>query len=121
VFSRPDHRKRHETAHSYSLTCGVWGQYFNRMDILARHRAQHERPSHRWILQVGLLMPGQVSLLCKFFAASLACEHGHGLSKRQNANDDSVTVYIVRTRTYYKSPLFWLVQFLQSDWLISQK
>jgi hypothetical protein len=55
---------------------------------------------------VGLLMPGQVSLLCKFFAASLAGEHGRGLSKRQNANDDSVTVYIVRTRTYYKSPLF---------------
>ena len=43
-------------------------------------------PSHRWILQVGLLMSGQVSLLCKFFAASLAGEHGHGLSKRQNAN-----------------------------------
>ena len=63
-------------------------------------------PSHRWILQVGLLMPGQVSLLCKFFAASLAGEHGHGLSQRQNANDDSLTVYIVRKRTYYKSPLF---------------
>jgi transcription elongation factor Elf1 len=44
VFSRPDHRKRHEAAHSYSLTCGVCGQYFNRLDILARHRAQHERP-----------------------------------------------------------------------------
>ena len=24
--------------------------------------------------------------------------------KRQNGNDDSFTVYIVRTRTYYKSP-----------------
>jgi hypothetical protein len=24
--------------------CGVCGQYFNRRDILARHRAQHERP-----------------------------------------------------------------------------
>jgi hypothetical protein len=35
----------------------------------------------------------------------LAGEYGHGLSKRQNANDDSVTVYIVPTRTYYKSPL----------------
>jgi uncharacterized C2H2 Zn-finger protein len=23
VFSRPDRRKRHEMAHSYSLTCGV--------------------------------------------------------------------------------------------------
>jgi hypothetical protein len=34
----------------------------------------------------------------------LAGEYGHGPSKRQNANDDSVTVYIVRTRTYYKSP-----------------
>ena len=43
-FSRPDHRKRHEAAHSYSLTCGVCGQYFNRLDILALHRAQHERP-----------------------------------------------------------------------------
>ena len=31
--------------------------------------------------------------------------------KTQNANDDSVTVYIVRTRTYWKSPLFWLVHF----------
>jgi hypothetical protein len=38
--------------------------------------------SHRWILQVGLHMPGQVALLCKFFAASLAGEHGHGLSKK---------------------------------------
>ena len=28
--------ERHEAAHSYSLTCGVCGQYFNRMDILAR-------------------------------------------------------------------------------------
>lgn len=44
VFSRADHRKRHEAAHSYSLSCGVYGQYFNRLDILARHRAQHERP-----------------------------------------------------------------------------
>jgi transcription elongation factor Elf1 len=44
VFSRPDHRKRHDAAHSYNLTCGVCGQYFNRMDNLARHRAQHERP-----------------------------------------------------------------------------
>ena len=35
--------ERHE-AHSYSLTCVVCGQYFNRMDSLARHRAQHERP-----------------------------------------------------------------------------
>jgi hypothetical protein len=26
-------------------------------------------------------MPGQDSLLCKFFAASLAGEHGRGLSK----------------------------------------
>ena len=44
VFSRPDHRKRHEAAHSYSLTCGVCGQYLNRMDNLARHSAHHERP-----------------------------------------------------------------------------
>ena len=41
--------------------------------------------------------------------------------KIQNANDDSLTVYIVRTRTYCKSPLFWLVHFLQSDWLIGWK
>jgi hypothetical protein len=33
----------------------------------------------------------------------LAGDYGHDLSKRQNANDDSVTVYIVRTRMYYKS------------------
>ena len=33
----------------------------------------------------------------------LAGEYGHGLSKRDNPNDDSVTVYSVRTRTYYKS------------------
>ena len=39
-FSRVDTRKRHEAAHSYSLTCGVCGQYFNRLDNLARHRAQ---------------------------------------------------------------------------------
>ena len=44
VFSRPDHRKRHEAAHSYNLTCGVCDQYFNRMDSLARHCAQHETP-----------------------------------------------------------------------------
>ena len=43
-FSRPDHRKRHEAAHSYSLTRGVCGQYFNRLNILAHHRAQQERP-----------------------------------------------------------------------------
>ena len=40
-FSRADNRKRHEAAHSYSLTCGVCGQYFN---SLARHRVHHERP-----------------------------------------------------------------------------
>jgi len=39
-------------------------------------------PRPRWILQVGLHMPGHVGLLCKFFAASLAGEHGHGLSKK---------------------------------------
>ena len=44
VFSRADSRKRHEAAHSYSLTCEVCGQYFKRMGILARHRAHHERP-----------------------------------------------------------------------------
>jgi hypothetical protein len=43
-LSRADNRKRHEATHSYSLTCRVCGQYFNRMDNLARHRAQHERP-----------------------------------------------------------------------------
>ena len=42
VFIRAD-RNRHEAAHNYSLTCGVCGQYINRMDSLARHRAQHER------------------------------------------------------------------------------
>jgi hypothetical protein len=49
-FSRADHRKRHATAHSYSLTCGVCGPYFNRLDSLARHRVQHERPEakQRW-------------------------------------------------------------------------
>ena len=36
----------------------------------------------------------------------LAGEYGHGLSKRQNAKDDSVTLYIVQTRTYYKSSPF---------------
>jgi hypothetical protein len=36
--------ERHEAAHSYSLTCVVCGQYFNRLDSLARHHAQHERP-----------------------------------------------------------------------------
>jgi hypothetical protein len=41
--------------------------------------------------------------------------------KIQNANDDSVTVYIARTQMYWKSPLFWLVHFLQSDWLIDRK
>ena len=40
-------------------------------------------PRHRWILQVVLLMPGQVGLLCKLFAASLAGEHGRGLSKTE--------------------------------------
>jgi hypothetical protein len=40
-------------------------------------------PRHRWILQVGFPMPGQVSLLCKFFGASLAGEHGRGLSKTE--------------------------------------
>ena len=45
-------RNRHEAAHSYSLTCGVCGQYFNRMDSLARHRAQHERPEAKQRLAV---------------------------------------------------------------------
>jgi hypothetical protein len=45
------------------------------------------------------LMSGQVALLCKYFVAFLIGEHRHGLSKAQNTNDDSVTVYIVRTRT----------------------
>jgi hypothetical protein len=31
---------------------------------------------------VGFHMPGQVGLLCKFLAASLAGENGHGLSKK---------------------------------------
>ena len=42
---------------------------------------------------MGLLMSGQVSLLCKFFAAFLTGEHHHGLSKAQNTKDDSVTAY----------------------------
>ena len=33
-------------------------------------------------VSVGLHMPGQVGLLCKIVAASLAGEHGHGLSKK---------------------------------------
>ena len=44
VFSRADNRNKHEAAHSNSLTCGVCGQYFNRMDSLARRCAQHETP-----------------------------------------------------------------------------
>jgi transcription elongation factor Elf1 len=53
VFSRPDHRKRHEASHNYSLTCGVCGQYFNRLDILARHRAstRDQRPSRDYQLR----------------------------------------------------------------------
>ena len=39
--------------------------------------------------------------------------------KIQNANDDSVTVYIVRTRTLLKSPLFWLVLF-PGFWLVDR-
>jgi hypothetical protein len=49
-------------------------------------------------IYMGLLMPGQASLLCKYFATFLTGEYRHGLSKTQNTNDDSVTVYIVRTR-----------------------
>jgi hypothetical protein len=37
-------------------------------------------PRHRWLLHVSLLMSGQVALLCKVFAASLAGEHGRRLS-----------------------------------------
>ena len=44
VFSPADNRNKHEVVHSYSLTCEVCGQYFNRMDSLARHCAQHETP-----------------------------------------------------------------------------
>ena len=40
-------------------------------------------PRHRWLLQVGVLMPGQVYLLCIVFAASLAGEHGSVLSKTE--------------------------------------
>jgi len=31
--------ERHEATHSYSLTCVVCGQYFNKLDSLARHHA----------------------------------------------------------------------------------
>ena len=34
-----------------------------------------------WGIYMGLLMPGQVSLLCKYFAEFLTGEHHHGLSK----------------------------------------
>ena len=56
VFIRPDHRKRYEAAHSYSLTCGVCGQYFNRMDNLAREtRGQaetaDEETSSTWTME----------------------------------------------------------------------
>jgi hypothetical protein len=43
-YAADDHKKRHEAAHSYSLTCDLCDQYFNRLDILASHRAQYERP-----------------------------------------------------------------------------
>ena len=48
---------------------------------------------------MGLLMSGWASFLCKYFAVFLTGEHHHGLSKNQNINEDSVTVYIVRTGT----------------------
>jgi hypothetical protein len=40
---------------------------------------------------------------------------------KKNGEKNVKNVYIVRTRTYYKSLLFWLVEFLQSDWLIGRK
>ena len=68
-------------------------------------------PRHRWILQVGLHMPGQVGLLCKFLVASLAGEHGHGLSQRQNANDDSLTSILFGSERITNHP--------SSDWFNS--
>jgi hypothetical protein len=47
-------------------------------------------------------MPGQVGLLCKFFAHLSQVNMVMVCQKRQNANDDSLTVYIVRTRMYWK-------------------
>ena len=47
VFTRPDVRKRHEESHSYSLTCGVCGQFFNDRSSLARRRALQERPERK--------------------------------------------------------------------------
>ena len=46
-ISRPDTKKRHEESHNYTITCPVWGQYFNRRENLLRHLALHERPEVR--------------------------------------------------------------------------
>ena len=43
------------------------------------------------------------------------------MKKKRKMEKKGKNVYIVRSRTYYKSALFWLVQFLQSDWLIGRK
>ena len=45
VCGRVQPSRHLKAAHRYSLTCGVCGQYFNILDNLARHRAQHERPA----------------------------------------------------------------------------
>ena len=37
------------------------------------------------------------------------------MKKKRKMEINEKNVYIVRTQTYYKSVLFWLVQFLQSD------
>ena len=46
-FSRLDIKKRHEESHSYTITCRVCGNFFNRRESILRHRALHERPEVR--------------------------------------------------------------------------
>jgi hypothetical protein len=69
-------------------------------------------PRHRWILQMGLHMPGQVGLLCKFFAASLPGVHGHGPSKKDRMPMMILSPYILFVRGCIGSHP-------SSDWFIS--
>ena len=70
---------------------------------------------------MSLLMSGKVALLCQFFAASLAGEHHHGLSKdRMPMMILSLYILFGRGRKGRHPSSDWFF-FLVSDWIIGRK
>jgi hypothetical protein len=71
-----------------------------------------------WRIYMGLLMPGQVSLLCKFYAAFLTGEHRHGLKKTRIPM--TILSLYCSNADVIEVTLFWLIAghwILPSHWL----